>query len=60
MTSSSGPVRWCRARSRQNAQPVTPATPHSTEDLVEEIRQLRAAVAVYRHLAERLMDEKRK
>jgi hypothetical protein len=60
MKLSSGPARWPHARCGQKAKPTAPLEPHSTEELIEEIRQLRAALAVYRHVAERLMEEKRK
>jgi hypothetical protein len=51
---------WHRTRCSGSANPTLPVAAGSAEELAEEVRQLRAAVAMYRHVAERLMEERRK
>ncbi len=42
---------------RRSLDPSASSHP-STDDLMEEVRQLRAALAVYRKLVDRLIEEK--
>jgi hypothetical protein len=48
-----------RANCARRVHTKSPAAPDSREELAEEVRQLKAAVALYRHVAERLLEERR-
>jgi len=60
MKKTSSLETWHRTRCVLAANSHSTAAPGSTDELAEEVRQLRAAVSVYRHVAERLMEERRK
>jgi hypothetical protein len=60
MMTTSATTPWNRARCGAGVDLKNPAIPGSPEELAEEIRQLRATVAVYRRIAEKLMEERRK
>jgi hypothetical protein len=48
----------CSSKKRTATPPEVPSAPQYAE-VLEEIRQLRAAVSVYRQLVDRLMRERR-